>query len=1284
MSEQNQFVTSYMTVGAQPNCTAIESKPVLCERGNPPNGSIVVAVMRALFLLLVMTFCALSSGVAQSSATVGGIVHDPSGALVSKAKVQLKNVATGKILTTGSNGSGVFSFSGLVTGDYVLDVDATGFERSEIAGIHLDPGDQQTFRDIVLSIGTEATVTVTSVQGQISTDSGETSTLISSENIEHLAIEGRDVTELLKILPGMAIVTNTTTFSNAAYDPSIVSFGGAIGAYSSNGTQTNSTSILSDGMDITDPGSYGLAIQNVNYDQVAEVKVQTGSFTADTAHGPVVINAISKSGGNDYHGSLYVYGRTYQLNSVDWIAKYSGQPAPHDRQIYPGFTISGPVRIPGLDFNRSKKLTFFVGAEEYAQRKVYAYNSAYSATVSALVPTAGMRVGDFSDTQLNAMLGPNRVNNACPNTVYANICLVPKQGPLGGTAQPISNGDISAYIDPMGSLLLNSMPLPNVANTTGNYNYITTDFVNSNLYQVKSRVDYAMSDVTHMFLAYGLESGKQYEPSSTYGRPGPNGMGGGMDTPGGGFTGTVTSHVASMEVTTIISPSLTNQFYAGGAYFSQAFDLRNPSAVEGEPYSLLFNNGSKALPSLQTYGSAYYGALPFATIEDPTFGGDFTKKQIRVAGDNVTKLIQRHTLRAGIYYQWVDNPQVLSGQNTNGSLSDYYHPASFTDADGSVVHSANNNTADLLEGIIGGISQTNKKVETNLYFYSLSGYVQDHWLVNRHMSIDAGVRLEHFTPWIDPHGQGVAVFDAKAYASGAPLASPGVLYHAIDASIPLTGVPTRPAYINPRVGFVYDFRGDSKTILRAGYGTYRQHDSYTDGLLSAQTAEGQRTYSTQASGHTFKNLYLNQGNVTSTSSGFVKDSSIYTRMVNDDEMSRVQTYNVVLDQRLPRNMVFEIGYVGNRSEHLMEANNLRNINAMPYGSLYMPQPDAGRPDTASTVGKVWPVFGPANTGNGNLANLTTADTDSFRPYPLYANIYAIRHRGYANYNAMQTMYTWTPRHARISANYTWSKALGAVAGPDPINLRNDYLPLNIDRTNIVNLNYSYTLGKLVRERYLGWLANGWEISGITNFQSGTLLTSLMSSNFNLSGTLTVPAGTTANVPGYNNSSTCALSGSATMCTLQITSASVLGTPDISLQPTVVGFPNGKGNHQYVDGTAFRLPTLGTNGPTYYGNLRGPAFFNSDLAMKKELKIRNKDSLQLRVAAFNVINRANYTFSSLYPGGYSMNFTQTLNATDINQDLSMATNQQPSSGPGFGSANIRTGRRIMEVSVKYVF
>jgi hypothetical protein len=663
-----------------------------------------------------------------------------------------------------------------------------------------------------------------------------------------------------------------------------------------------------------------------------------------------------------------------------------------------------------------------------------------------------------------------------------------------------------------------------------------------------------------------------------------------------------------------------------------------------------------------------------------------SRKQMRLAGDNFTKLIQRHTFRAGIYYQWVDNPQVSAGQNTNGSLSDYYHPASFTDADGAIVSSANNNTADILEGIIGGISQVNKKVETNLYFYSLNGYIQDHWLVGRHMSIDAGVRLEHFTPWLDPHGQGVAVFDAAAYRSGAPLASPGVLYHAIDASIPLSGVPTRPVFVDPRFGFVYDFRGDSKTILRGGYGVYRQHDSYNDGLLSAQTAAGQRTYATQASGHTFKNLYLNQGNVTATASGFVKDSNIYTRMAGDDEMSRVQTYNVVLDQFLPHKTSFEIAYVGNYGDHLMESNNLRDINAMPYGTLFGPQPDAGRPDTAGNVGHVWTVFAPAsNPGNGNLANLTTANTDSFRPYPLYAHIYAIRHRGYSNYNSLQTRFQWTPRHARISANYTWGKALGVINGPDPINLKNDYLPLTIDRTHIFNLTYSYTFGNLVQERYLGWVANGWEISGITNFQSGPLLQSLLGYNFGVYGTLTLPVGSVATVPGYKDQTSTCLTNTATTpptCSMQITSASVLGTPDIALQPTLTASPTGKSKHQYVDGSGFRLPTFATNGPTYYGNLRGPAYFNTDLKLRKEFRAGDKNRVQFQIAAFNFINRANYTFSSLYPGAYQLNFNQDLShgSTDVSQALAASTNQESR----FGFAPIRTGRRVMEVSVKYVF
>ena len=1251
--------------------------------------------MRTLLAFLAIALGTSAGAFAQNAANIDGVVHDTTGAVIPKAGIQLKNVASGKILTTKSNGSGVFSLSGVETGDYVIFIEAQGFQSQNLSGIHLNPGDQRTFRDIKMIVGETSSVTVVDEQGQISTDSGETSTLISAEDIDHLAVEGRDVTELLKILPGMAIVTNSTTFANAAYDPGLVSFGGAIGQYSGNGTQTNSTAILSDGMDITDPGSYGLAIQNVNYDQVAEVKVQTGSFTADTAHGPIVVNAIGKSGGAAFHGSLYTYARTYQLNTLDWQAKYLHEPTPHDRQIYPGFTIGGPIAIPGLNFNRSKKLGFFVGAEEYAQRNVYAYNSVYAATVSALVPTANMRKGNFSDAELNGWLGPNRTLNPnyvagstvtgqtalyyCPNSIYNSICATPTAGPLGANAQPITNGDVSAYIDPLGQALFNSLPLPNTP-SNGTYNYLQTDFVNNNLYQIKSRIDDALSDKTHAFLSYGIESGLQYQPATTYGRPGANGMGGGLDTPGGGFTGSVTSHVASFQVTTVFGSSLTNQFYAGAAYFSQTFNLRNPTALKGEPYSLLFNNGSVGLPSDQTYGSSTFAALPFFSYEDPTYGGDFSKKQLRVAGDNVTKLIGRHTLRAGVYYQWDANPQI-SGQNTNGSLSDYYHPATFSDADGSTVSATGNNTADLLEGIIGNISQVNKKVETNVYFWGFSGYAQDHWLVGRHMSIDAGVRLEHLTPWSDPHGQGVAIFDPVSYRSGTPLASPGVLYHAIDKSIPLTGIATRPVFVEPRVGFTYDFRGDAKTLLRGGYGIYRQHDSYNDGLLSDQTAEGQRSYSLPNSGHTFKNLNLLQNGITNATTSFIKDASINVHLASDDDMSQVQTYNLVLDQRFKHNVVMEIAYVGNYGNHLMEANNLRNINALPLGSLYNPEPNAGRADSAANIGRVWSIF--TNGTIPTLSNLQISDTDSYRKYPLYSAINAIQHRGSSNYNGMQTQLIWSGKKARLNANYTWSKALGIIGGGDPTNLAHDYLPLSVDRTNIFNFTYSYTIGKVTNERYLGWLVNGYEIAGIVNYQSGVVLQSLIGANYQLGGTITVPYGTVGGIPGYNNSSTClntTSAGVATTCALPIGSGYDLGTPDIQLQPVLTGNAHGTQPHQYINGAAFSLAPLGTQGQYNYGNLRGPAFFNTDMSLRRELKVGDRKSLQLRLAAFNVINRANYTFSNLFPGGYSLNFSQTQYSTDVNADLAASTNKNAN----FGIAPIRTGRRVAEVSMRYVF
>src|ERR1700712_3581050 len=347
------------------------------------------------------------AGAQTTTATLGGTVDDASGAAIPNASVQVVNETSGDKRTARSNSAGVFSFSALPNGDYDVTIAAQGFKGYEQKGVHLDPGDQRTIRDIAMAPGgASEVVEVNSASDQINLDSGEQSSLISAQQIEHLSVEGRDVTELLKILPGFAISNGGRgNVNNTQYDPAQVNPTGALGQYAANGTPLNGTALLSDGVDIPDPGAFGGALQNVNYEQVAEVKVQTSSFSADTAHGPIVINAVGKSGGAHYHGSLYTFARTTQLNSTDWIAKYSGQGKPPDRYIYPGFTLGGPVLIPGTHFNSSKKLTFFAGAEDYAQRNVYAYGSAGSATLTALVPTAGMRNGDFSAAQLQQYLG---------------------------------------------------------------------------------------------------------------------------------------------------------------------------------------------------------------------------------------------------------------------------------------------------------------------------------------------------------------------------------------------------------------------------------------------------------------------------------------------------------------------------------------------------------------------------------------------------------------------------------------------------------------------------------------------------------------------------------------------------------------------------------------------------------------------------------------------------------------------------------------------------------------
>jgi hypothetical protein len=329
---------------------------------------------------------ALWSGVCAGqvgAASLSGVVQDTTGAIVPGADITLQNNASGAQRNSHSNASGVFTFSAVPSGDYTLTVQRTGFKQLINSSIHLNPGDTLTLGNLKLNVGeVSQTVTVETETAGLPLDDGQLSSTITANDLDRLSVVGRDATELQKILPGFAIRAtvggNGGAAQNSAPDFSQVLVGQAT-PYASNGAPVAGTTLKLDGANLTDAGNFGANLMNIDDSFVSEVHVITSNFGADESNGPVVITAVTKSGTAKYHGSLYTYARTYQLNSNDWLSKYNGFARPNDFFFFPGGTISGPIP-------HTKKLTFFAGAEYDGQRNVYAYQSAGSADRSPSVP----------------------------------------------------------------------------------------------------------------------------------------------------------------------------------------------------------------------------------------------------------------------------------------------------------------------------------------------------------------------------------------------------------------------------------------------------------------------------------------------------------------------------------------------------------------------------------------------------------------------------------------------------------------------------------------------------------------------------------------------------------------------------------------------------------------------------------------------------------------------------------------------------------------------------------
>jgi hypothetical protein len=1277
-----------------------------------------VAAFRTALLALVCVApgaaCPLAAQV--STVSVSGIVADADKAVIPDARVTLVNRNNKFTRTARTNGDGAFTFSSISFGDYDLMVAVQGFRGYTLKGIHLDPGDTRTLPLIQLKVGeVSASVTVQANGLNQVDDSGERSSLITADELQKLTLQGRDVTELLKILPGSAISTGNgaigqnSAVSNTVADSSNTQIAGSTSGYSMSGSPTNGVSIRSDGANLTDPGSFSGSLQNINNEATAEVKVEQQNFGADTANGPLVINAVSKAGGTEYHGSLYTYGRTSQLNSVDAFLKRLGYNKPPDRYIYPGGTFGGPVKIPGTDFNHNKRLTFFVQGEDIAQRETYAYGNVSNAIETALVPTAAMRQGDFSPAQLAQYLPPGSpicyahpaVPCATPTnaataalfTQYQNVHTVPiasyKGDSISCTGQP---GDCETpYLDAGAKSQFNLLPLPNTPNgqtTADGYNFSQLNLVPNNLWTAHTKLEYKPSDRQTFSVSYTAEFGNTTVPQANdYYAAGSSGA---VNAPGGSLRNFHTQS-GSLNYTFNLSSTMTNEFFASLAYSDHYDSPRKPNllnnAAIGYPYNGAYVNHTNQFPTLLDYG---YDGLPLGVFPDYSFGPFYSKTFAPGLGDNFTKTRGKHTLKVGVN---VDRPTInniqtnIGGFPTNGGISNYYVSPSFNLPNDTTNYTsscygtaANDQFCNNSQGIsnalanyeIGdfqGYVQSNLNPHLNMHEWSPSFYVNDDYKLTKTLSVNLGLRFDHLGRWTDAHGIGMPVWRPDLYNTDAigsnsvPL--PGFRWHGIDPSTPIGGYPTRAFFYSPRAGLSWDVYGNGKTTFSGGWGMYRFHEGQGDIQPVLAISNGLRTLTVSNPNFTTvgsKGLRMSyvQGlhvsadpnntlaTFASTITGYPTTTTpVFGLKQGDDESPLTETYSATVTQQMPGAMTFSIGYAGNKSMDLLNDGSNQQIVNDNVNALPVGSLFQADPNPQSRY------YGVTYTAS-NIPGIPDEQVNDWRPYKHYEQLQVVGHTLYANYNSLQVTLNRSKGFLSFGTNYTFSKAMGVrgsyfngVPG-DSFNERNNYGPLSYDRSHIFNAWYNIQFGSHYHGfRVVRGAVNGWELSGNTNLQSGpNLQSNNYTTNFGLQGT--IPATPTQQAYGLNNKS-------------------FLGTPDVQLQPLLTcNYGANLKRRQYINASCFAVPTQGgANGPFIYPYLHGPAYIASDLTAIKNFNLAESRSLQFRFAAFNFLNHPLPTFTNKAPTQTQLLFPITSNAN-------------------FGQTTYTAGRRTVEIAVKYSF
>ena len=1252
-------------------------------------GSTVRKAIAFLGVIGVALLLSLRPAVAQTiTSSLSGTVADASGAVVPGAQVVLTDEATGTTHTAIANGSGHFDFTAIFPGTYDLKVTATGFAPFEEKGIVLNQHESRTVSNIALKVGTTSQeVTVTAATEAVPIGTGASSTTLNNTMVSQIAIQGRDAAELIRLMPGMAI---NSGLNNTEWNSSVTQINtGPIGAFSSNGTQPNgSMQLIMNGSVITDAGNQGTQIANINQDMTQEVTIQDSAFDAEYAHGPVAFSAAGKRGTREFHGELYEYTRNGSLNANNSFFNAKGVAKPIDHYWYSGGNLGGPIYIPGTDFNKShKRAFFFFGFEHLKQEPAGALHQYF-------VPTQAMMQGDFTQSSLAPYAkftgGSGNVpcadvsgfwnyNTFCQNAVDTGkiTLFAPGGAPISpaqydasitaGSPLAVAGSRISpSLIDPNGQTLMkllanapglkpiNPMAIGSDGLPTGfNAQFLDNPPVNSN--EMNLRGDFSITDKMKAFASFTRQTEGDINSIGLWWWA-PNAVPYPSQTPANQV-----SKEYSFGVTNTISPTIINEANFGYAYFINPVTLTNASAANPATYSYNvttpYAQPVPQIPDIVSWccspgsGGGINSATPSAGFNASSFGtspswyGKAAGKDSYTPdfSDNFTWVKGTHTMKFGFFWARYANVQTEGACCGGGTVGQW-------DFDPWAYESTNNIYADMLIGHPASFSMASTNFVDNVRYNEYDFFAQDAWQVRPGFTLSFGVRFDREGQWYPANeNKGIMVWDPtnsiQPYSptSTAPLA--GFAWHGIDNNVPISGWATRRFYPDPRVGVSWDIFGNGRTVLRGGFGVYRFNVAYNDvtenGMLDAPL--GLKSFSSNCTFTSLSGL-----GTCGAATAAARNSQSYGGMLRGDNSNPyTQTWDVIVDQHIPLKSMLELKYVGNRSRNLLLSSNggggiaINNINYIPIGGLFKPDPVTGityycqGPQTATCVSSAPPPDA----------------VPDYRPYD-YSSLYLFRHGSYSNYNGLVVEWIKQSGPAVFNLNYTYSHALGIRDGNndngqgggaalDAFNIANNYGTLAYNRTHIFNASYVISLPSPIHQNaFLEQAINGWQLSGVTQYQTGPPIQPLSGTGLNP----TFPGG--------------------------MTNQSMLGTDGIELEPYQVCNPAANlGPGQYFNPNCFMAPNVrGVNGPLVWPNITGPAFFDTDLGIYKTFNFTERQHLQFRITAFNFLNHPvpqfglgndiNLAFTS--PGGFN-------------------TNQQTTGRPAF-----KVGNRTVELALKYTF